>query len=381
MRKIAVITGTRAEYGPLRILMDAINVDGELELMSIITGMHLLPAFGNTYRFVEKDFPKSVKIPMKLPGDELDDMAFYLADGIKNFSSFFSKNKPDIVVIAGDRSEALAASLAALYLNIPIAHINGGDVSGGMIDESIRHSITKMAHIHLAHSRPNANLINKMGEEPKRIFVTGTLAIESILNITLPTRERLFQKFNLNTNKMTFLVVQHPIPTLEDKGFNQMKELFLSLDELKAQTILIYPNCDAGCNKLITLIEKYKDRDFLYTFKNLDHSDYIGFMNAADMMIGNSSSGIIEAPTLKTPVLNIGNRQSGRERSDNIIDVNPDKESILKATEFVLNDKDFKKKVKNCKNKFGEGDASKKIVDVLKNIEINSQLLQKQITY
>jgi len=381
MRKIAVITGTRAEYGPLKILMDAIEKDEELELMSIITGMHLLPAFGNTYKSVEKDFPKSVKIPMKLTGDGLDDMAFYLADGIKNFTSFFSKNKPDIVVIAGDRSEALAASLAALYLNIPIAHINGGDVSGGMIDESIRHSITKMAHIHLAHSRPNANRIKKMGEDPKRIFVTGTLAIESILNITLPNRERLFQKFNLNPNEMTFLVVQHPIPTLEDKGFNQMKELFLSLDELKAQTILIYPNCDAGCNKLIALIEKYKDRDYLYAFKNLDHGDYIGFMNTVDIMIGNSSSGIIEAPTLKTPVLNIGNRQSGRERSDNIINVNPDKEGILKATELILNDEDFKKKVKNCKNKFGEGDASKKIVDVLKNIEINSQLLQKQITY
>lgn len=381
MRKIAVVTGARSEYGPLKILMDAINSDDELELMSIITGMHLLPSHGETYKIVKKDFPKSIQVKMNLLGDTLADMALYLADGIKNFTNFFEKNKPDIVVVAGDRSEALAAALAALYLDIPIAHINGGDVTGGMIDESIRHSITKIAHIHLVHTKSNADRIKKMGEDSKRIYITGTLAIEAILHKTLPEKEKLFKKFNLNSNKTTFLVIQHPIPTLDDKGYFQMKELLLALDELKNQTILIYPNCDAGSKNIIKLIEEYENKTYLHTFRNLDHDDYIGIMNSVDMMIGNSSSGIIEAPTLKTPVINIGERQSGRERSVNIVDVDPDKTSILKGIEFVLNDQELNNKLKNCKNKFGEGNASRKIVNILKEVEIDNNLLRKQITY
>ena len=345
MREIAVVTGTRAEYGYLKPLMKAIEKDSELKLIPIITGMHLLPGFGNSYKIVEKDFSKSVKISMALGGDNLKDMANYLSSGIEKFTNYFDRNKPDILVVLGDRTEALAAALSALYLNIPIAHINGGDVSGGTIDESIRHAITKIAHIHLAHTKENAERIEKMGEEKNRIFVTGATTLDTILNTKLKSKEDIFKKCDLNPKTMTFLVVQHPITTLEDRGYFQMKELFLALDKLKEQTVMIYPNCDAGCNRLIDLIGKYEEKKYLHIFKNLPHEDYLSLLNSADIMIGNSSSGIIESASFKVPVVNIGGRQQGRDRSENILDVKPKKDKILSAIDFALNDKDFNKKI------------------------------------
>ena len=380
MRKIAVVTGTRAEYGYLKPLMQAIDKDKELELVPIITGMHLLSGFGNTYKLVEKDFPQSVKIQMSLKGDNLKDMASYLSSGIENFSNYLSENPPDILVVLGDRSESLAAALTAMYLNIPIAHINGGDVSGGTIDESIRHAITKIAHIHLAHTKENALRIEKMGEDKKRIFITGALTLDTILNKKLQTKERIFKKYKLNLNKTTFLVVHHPVTTLKDKGYSEFKELFSALDELQKQTIMLYPNCDAGCKQFITLIEE-NNNDYLHKFKNLLHEDYLSLMKSVDLMIGNSSSGIIETPSFKISVINIGNRQQGRERSDNILDVKPQKNEIIKAIGFIMNNKSFQKKAKKCVNKFGDGKASQKIVNILKKIQINDDLIQKQITY
>lgn len=381
MRKIAVVTGTRAEYGYLKPLMEAIEHDNELELIPIITGMHLLSDYGNTYKIVENDFSKSVKVPMALNGDTLKDMANYFASGVKNFAEYFTKNSPDIVIVLGDRSESFAAAVVAMYLNIPVAHISGGDVSAGTVDESIRHAITKIAHIHLVHTQENADRVEKMGEDKKRIFVTGALTLDTILNKDLQTKEEIFKKYNLNSDITTFLVVQHPITTLKDRGYSQMKELFLALDELKQQTIVLYPNCDAGGKKLINLIEKYENKDYINAFKSLPHEEYLSLMKAANLMIGNSSSGIIEAPSFKIPVINIGNRQKGRSRTENIIDVDPEKDKILKAIDFALNDKGFLKKIEICKNKFGDGNASQKIVKILKDIEIDGKLIQKQITY
>jgi UDP-N-acetylglucosamine 2-epimerase (non-hydrolysing)/GDP/UDP-N,N'-diacetylbacillosamine 2-epimerase (hydrolysing) len=381
MRKIAVVTGTRAEYGYLKPLMKAIDDDSDLELIPIITGMHLLSDFGNTYTLVENDFPRSVKIPMSLKGDGLEDMANYLASGVKNFAEYFNEKRPDILIVLGDRNEPFAAVLAAMYLNLPIAHINGGDVSGGTVDESIRHAITKIAHIHLAHTKENADRIEKMGEEKKRIFVVGALTLDTILNKTLLSKDEVFKKYDLNLNKTTFLVVQHPITTLEDQGYSQMKELFSALDSLKQQTVMLYPNCDAGGKKLIKLIEMYENKDYLYIFKNLHHEDYLSIMKSSSLMMGNSSSGIIEAPSFKIPVINIGSRQQGRSRTENIIDVEPNKNKILATIDFALNNKDFLKRMKSYKNKFGDGKASQRIVKILKELKIDDKLIRKQITY
>lgn len=381
MRKVAVVTGTRAEYGYLKPLMNEIKKDNQLKLIPIATGMHLLNQYGKSINDVEKDFPDINKIEMKLKGDTLQDMTSYLAEGIKNLSYFFEKTEPDIVIALGDRSEAFATAIASVYLNIPFAHINGGDVSGTTLDESIRHAITKLAHIHFVHTKTNAKRIEKMGEEKKRIFVTGALTIDSIKQLNLMSKEDLFKKYNLKPYEKTFLILHHPTTTLKDKGFSQFKELIYALEELKKQTVLIYPNCDAGSKNFIDLIEKYEKKSYIYTFKNLRQVDYLSFMKNCDLMIGNSSSGIIESPSFKIPAINIGSRQQGRERSDNIIDVKPNKKEILKAVDFALNNEKFQNKLERCVNKFGDGDTSKKIVKILKNITLSEELIQKQITY
>ena len=381
MRKIAVVTGTRAEYGYLKCLMNAIEREKKLVLIPLVTGMHLLPDFGSTYKLVKNDFPSSVKIPMPLKGDSLADMATYLASGVANFAEYFSKNPPNIIVVLGDRSESLAAALVALYLNIPIAHINGGDVTGTTIDESIRHAITKIAHIHLVHTKENAKRVEKMGEDKKRIFITGALTLDTILHTKLMKKKEIFKKYNLNPRKKVFLVVQHPITTLKDKGYSQMKELLLALDTIGEQTILLYPNCDAGGKQFIDLIKKYEGKSYLHPYKNILHKEYLSLMKSVDIMIGNSSSGIIEAPSFKIPVINIGTRQKGRTRSLNIIDVEPKKEKILDSIEFALHNKGFLKKVRITKNIFGDGTATQKIVKIFKEISLDEKLIQKQITY
>lgn len=381
MRTIAVVTGTRAEYGYLQPLMKMIEDDRELQLIPLITGTHLFSRFGNTHELIDYSFPSAIQIPMLSPGDTLKDMAIYLASGITNFAEYLDKNRPDILVILGDRSESFAAALAAFYLNIPIAHINGGDVTGTTIDESIRHAITKIAHIHFVHTKNNAERVEKMGEEKKRIFITGALTLDTILNVQFPSKQEVFSKYQLNEEKKTFLVVFHPITTLEDKGYSQLENLLLVLDTLREQTVLFYPNVDAGGERLRLLIKTYEDKSYLHTFINIPHEDYLGLMKSVDVMIGNSSSGIIEAPSFHLPVINIGTRQQGRERSINIIDIQPEKDTILSAINFALYDHKFLNKVQKCENNFGDGHASERIVDVLKKIELNESFIQKQITY
>ena len=376
MRKIAVVTGTRAEYGYLKPLMQEIKKDKSLKLVPIATGMHLLSKFGNSYKIVESNFPETIKIKMPLKGDNLEDMAIYLSNGIEGFAKYFSENKTDIVVVLGDRSESLAVALVCMYLNIPIAHINGGDITGGTVDESIRHSITKIAHIHFTHNKENSERIEKMGEEKNRIHTVGALTLDTILKKPLQSKSEIFKKYKLNPDKETYLVVQHPITTLPDYGLSQMKTLLNVLDKEKKQTVMLYPNCDAGGQKLIDLIKKYEGKSYMNVVKNMPHEDYLAVMKHSELMIGNSSSGIIEAPSFKIPVINIGNRQSGRARSINIIDVKSNENEITKKINYALENNDFQKKLKSCKNEFGDGKAAERIVKILKNTKIDEKLIQ-----
>jgi GDP/UDP-N,N'-diacetylbacillosamine 2-epimerase (hydrolysing) len=381
MRTIAVVTGTRAEYGYLKPLMQAIQKDNELRLLPLVTGMHLLTEFGNSYKIVQQDFPTAKKIEMTLKGDRLRHMAEYLGSGINNFAQFFERNHPDLLIVLGDRSESFAAALAGLYLNIPIAHINGGDVSGTTIDESIRHAITKISHIHLVHTKANAQRVLRMGEEKKRIFITGALTIDTIMHTTLSSKDEIFERYHLEPTKTTFLVVQHPITTLTDRGYSQLKELFRALDAVKEQTVLLYPNCDAGGKQFINLIRTMEKKPYIHAFKNMPHEEYLSILKSVDLMIGNSSSGIIEAPSFHIPVINIGNRQQGRERSANILDIAAEKDKIVRAIDFALHNKEFQNRIHRCKNHFGTGTAAKKIIKILKHLTLDEKLIQKQITY
>jgi UDP-N-acetylglucosamine 2-epimerase (non-hydrolysing)/GDP/UDP-N,N'-diacetylbacillosamine 2-epimerase (hydrolysing) len=223
--------------------------------------------------------------------------------------------------------------------------------------------------------------VEKMGEAKKRIFVTGALTLDIILHSRLPSKKKIFKQYHLNPNKTTFLVVQHPLTTLKDRGISQLQEILRALDVVKEQTVLLYPNSDAGGKKFIAIINHYAKRPYLHTFPNMPHEDYLGLMRSVDLMIGNSSSGIIEAPSFKLPVINIGSRQQGRTRSANILDIAAEKNEIIHAIDFALHNKKFKQKVRGCKNQFGNGTAAKKMIKILKKIPLNETLIQKQITY
>ena len=382
-RKITVITGTRAEYGLLYPVMRAIQDHPELDLSIIATGMHLSPEHGYTITEIENDgFKVDAAVDMLLSNDTGASMAKSLGIGIIGITQALEQINPDIVLLLGDRDEPFAGAIAASQMNIPVAHLHGGDsTSGGCIDESIRHSITKFAHIHFPATEESAERIKKLGEETWRIHTVGAPGLDTILNTGLIPKEQLIKQYSLNTNEPLLLAVQHPVTTQPENAASEMRTTLEALSELGMQTILIYPNSDAGGRSMIEVIEEYENLPFLYTFKSLPHIEYLSLLNIADALVGNSSSGIIEASSFHLPVVNIGIRQEGRQRTDNVIDVAPGKEKIIEAINIAFHDETFKQKVNECVNPYGDGRAGLKIAEVLAGIEIDQKLLQKHITY
>lgn len=384
IRKIAVVTGTRAEYGILKPLLIKIKESKNLELNLIVTGLHLLEKYGLTIKEIEEDgFEITNIIEMY---DKCEGGVTYhgkaLAKGIAGFTSSLSEIKPDILVVFGDRLEPLAATLAAATLRIPIAHIHGGDkTDSGHIDESIRHSITRFAHIHFTATEEHTQRLINMGEEVWRIFKVGALNLDSIINQKPTLKENLARKLGMNSDDKIIVCVFHPVHLQKELAGTQMHEIMEAIKEIEIQTVIIYPNNDPGGQNIIEEIEKCKNVPFIRIFPNLSHQEYISLLKYADILIGNSSSGIIEAPSLKLPVINIGSRNVGREHVDNVIFVDAEEEKIVDAIKKALYDGDFKEKVKQCINPYGDGKASERIIKVLSEIKIDKRLLQKQITY
>jgi len=382
-QKITVITGTRAEYGLLYPVMRAIQNHPKLDLSIIATGMHLSPEHGYTVKEIENDgFEIDVTVDMLFSNDTGASMAKSLGVGTIGITQALEHIKPDIVLVLGDRDEPFAGAIAASHMNIPIAHIHGGDsTTGGCIDESIRHSITKFAHIHFAATEESAVRIEKLGEEPWRIHIVGAPGLDTILNTELLPKKQLTERYSLNTNEPLLLAIQHPVTTQPENAANEMRTTLEALTELGIQTILVYPNSDAGGRSMIEVIKEYEHLPFLRTSKSLPHIDYLSLLNIADTLVGNSSSGIIEATSFHLPVVNIGIRQEGRLRADNVIDVDSDKEKIIEAINTALHDETFKQMVNECVSPYGDGKAGLRIAEVLAGIEIDQKLLQKKISY
>lgn len=376
-----MVTGTRAEYGILKPVLKAINENPRLDLALVVTGMHLSKEFGYTIKEIRKDgFKIDAKVEMLHAEDTGAAMAKSIGKCIKKLTEALKWIKPDFLVLLGDRAEMLAGAVAASYMGIPIAHLHGGEVSGS-VDDSVRHAITKLAHVHFPATRGSANRIIKMGEDPSRVFIVGAPALDTILNERLPKQTKLSKKYGLDLSKPILLVLQHPVVTEADEATDQMKETLDAIVELKHQTIIIYPNADAGGRRMIKVIKKYERYPFIKSFKSISCSDYLGLMKAASVMVGNSSSGIIEAPSFHLPVVNIGTRQKGRERSTNVIDVRHNKREIAKAIKKALYDKRFRANVKKCRNPYGDGKAGTRIAEALSKIKITPKLTQKRTVY
>lgn len=382
--KVVVTTGARAEYAILKPLLNKIKDSNGLELKLIVTGMHLVPEYGLTINEIKGDgFRIDTEVQMYL--EDESNLAYHgkaLARGVDGFTEVLMQIKPDILVITGDRLEALAAVLSAATLRIPIAHIHSGEkTDSGHIDEPIRHSITRFAHIHFPPTQESANRLIKMGEEPWRIYKVGALGLDTILNQQPIPKGKISAKLGLNPAEPIIVCIFHPVHLERENMGKQMHEIVKALNELKLQTVTIYPNNDAGGRDIIAQIENVRDSSFIKVFPTLPHLQYASLLRHADVLIGNSSSGIIEAPSLKLPVVNIGSRNVGREHAENVIFVNANKEEIMGAIKKALYDEDFKKKVKLCSSPYGDGKASHRIIKVLSEINIDKKLLQKRITY
>lgn len=376
-RKIFVTTGSRSEYGILRPVLHEIIASKKLKLYLIVAGMHLSEKHGMTINEIKKDgFKIFATVDMIPKGDSPFFMSKALGEGIIKFSEIYHKLLPDINVILGDRTEALASSLAAYHMNIPNAHIHGGDKSKAGLDEYTRHAITKISNIHFAATKKSRERIIKMGEDSRYVFLTGSPSIDEIYNQKITSKSILEKKYSIKFNGDEILLLYHPVTT-NIKNSKEIVNILQAVVKHRKTTICIAPNSDAGNKKIFQLLELYsKMFPFIKLYKNLPRCDYLGMLKNVGVLIGNSSSGMIEASYFNTSVINIGIRQKDRERGKNVIDL--EKTSINSI--YHLIDKYMKIK-KISVPIYGDGKASKRIVKHLENITLSKQLIQKQISY
>lgn len=379
-KKILYISGTRADYGLMRETLFLIKKNPSLELEIIATGMHVMPEFGQTIDEVKKDGFKVNEVDLIFKKDSKESMAIFIGKFIQLLTEKIVKLRPDIILLLGDRPEMLAAAIVGSYATIPVAHIHGGDVTS-TVDDVVRNAITKLSHIHLSATKKSAERIKKMGEEKWRINVVGAPGLDGVLSHQLVSSENIAKKYTIDPRKPILLVAQHSVTMEMKDAKKQIIHTMEAIRELKLQTIVIYPNADAGGREIIKVIKKYKNYPFVRIYKNINRADYLSLLKVVDVMIGNSSSGIIEAPSFFLPVVNIGTRQLGRERVHNTIEVGYKKEKIKKAIKKALYDNYFKNKVARVKNPYGSGKAGEKITKILANIRIDEKLLNKRITY
>ncbi len=367
MKKICVITGTRAEYGLLYWLMKGVDNSKNLKLQIIATGMHLSTEFGLTYREIEKDgFTINKKIEMILSADTPSSITKSTGIGMIGFADAFHDLRPDTIVVLGDRYELLAASAAALFYRIPIAHIHGGETTSGAFDEAIRHSISKMAWWHFVASEEYKNRVIQLGEDPKRVFNVGGMGVDGIKKAKLLNKKTLEKKINFKFGKKNLLVTYHPV-TLEDEDLSEkFNDLLDSLEELDdTKIIFTLSNSDTYGRIINEKIKTFVDNNPNSTyFTSMGQINYLSALQYVDAVIGNSSSGLLEAPSFKIGTINIGERQKGRLRSKSVIDCDLKRDSIRDSIK-ILYEKNFQQQIKNSKNPYGEGNASDKIVRLL----------------
>lgn len=383
MRKILVVTGTRAEYGLLYWTMKRIVGDNELQLQLIVTGNHLVPEYGYTVEAIRKDgFKIDEEIDMLVNSNKKSGIAKSMGLELIQMAQAFDRLKPDLLLILGDRYETFIAATCAMIMNIPIAHMNGGESTEGAIDEQIRHAITKMAHIHFPGTEYYKKRIIKMGEEPWRVFNVGEAGIENIKRLKFMSKQEMEKELSIKFNKKMFLITYHPVTLDVDNIEEQIDNLLKAISRFNAIYIFTYPNADFGSKIIINKIEKFsKKNDNANIFYNLGQKKYLSLLNYIDVMVGNSSSGIIESPFFKLPVVNVGDRQKGRIKNKNIIDTGYSEMDIYNGIYKALYDEKFKYDLEHMKNIYGDGTTSEQIVYILKSINLNKKLIGKRLTY
>jgi GDP/UDP-N,N'-diacetylbacillosamine 2-epimerase (hydrolysing) len=379
-RRIAVVTGSRSDYGLLYWTLRGIHHDPDLEAVLLVTSMHLSPEFGLTVREIEKDgFPIAARVETLLSSDTGEAVATSIGVGIIRMAQELSRLKPDLLVVLGDRPEILAAAAAALPLSIPVAHIHGGESSEGAIDEGIRHAVTKLSHLHFASTEFYARRLLQMGEEEWRVHVCGAPGLEHLHRAPLPSRSEVESVVGIDLGEPTLLATQHPATMLPDNGASDTEELLSALEDSGLPVVITYPNADKGGRAIIQQVEALRARlPRVQARANLGNRMYLGLLSYAAALVGNSSSGIIEAASLRVPVVNVGARQQGRLRPGNVIDVPGERGAILAGIRRAL-DPSFRQMVGGLSNPYDRGKASEIILRVIKEVELGQRLLQKRL--
>ena len=380
-RKVCILATSRATYGYKKRIIKLIHNSDDLDLQLIVTGMHPLKQYGYSINEIRDDkVPIAAQIDMMIGGDSPSSYAKSLGVEMQSLVQTFDMLRPDIVLVTGDRGEMFIACATAAYMNIPVAHIQSGDVSGH-IDGSARHAMTKLAHIHLPACEDSAKRVEKMGEEPWRIFNVGAPQLDAIVQEKKLGKDRVSEIFNINFDDNVLVVLQHPILVENKNAAIQMEETLRAVKELSYPTIIVYPNIDAGNESIINIIEKYGRFDNIQIERNMERHVFISLLYHSSVLVGNSSCGILEAPSLKLPAINIGNRQRGRMQACNVINCDYESNKIKSCIEKALKDNSFREELKKCVNPYGDGFSSERIVDVIRSVEINEELLDKSITY
>lgn len=379
-KRIAYVSGTRADFGLMIPILKAIEKSKLLSIKLYVTGEHLMPELGMTINNVKKYFSKVIVIDAVSKQNDKIGTAKFNADFFKKMIEELNISRPDLMLVLGDRQEMLMVSVACLYLGIPIAHIHGGERTG-TVDGVARHTITKIASIHFPATKDAALRIKKMGEEDWRINIVGAPALDTILNNKLPSRKELADKFGINPKENFILILEHPVSEDIENAGRQMEVIIEAVKRFNIPTVIIYPHADAGGKKIIEVIEKEKSNRLFKIFPSLEYKTFLALEREASVWVGNSSAALIESSSFKIPVVNIGNRQMGRQRGNNVLDVDYDSEKIYKAIDKSLNDKKYLSKLKKIKNPWGDGRASSRIIKILEKLEITPKLLNKQINY
>jgi GDP/UDP-N,N'-diacetylbacillosamine 2-epimerase (hydrolysing) len=374
------VTGTRAEYGLLKPVMSEIRRAG-MNLKIIAAGMHLAPRFGSTYREILRDgFQIAARVPMTPTRDHAEAMGQSVGDGIQRMIRAIRRVDPDVVLVLGDRVEAFAAAVAAAFSRRVVAHIHGGDVTEGGMDEAMRHAITRFAHVHFAATRKSRDRLVRMGEVPKRVFFVGAPGVDAAAAVPRVPRRTLERALDVTFSQPVQVVVQHSVSTSPDSAAREMTETLEAVTASGRQTVVIYPNADAGGRRMISVIERYRRRKNLRIVRNLSAANYLSLLSRAAVLVGNSSSAIIEAPLFGLPAVNIGRRQAGRERSANVVDVPAKRQLIQEATERAVSRFVRAGRAAAFKSPYGDGQASRRIARILRDLRITNDLLQKRIT-
>jgi UDP-hydrolysing UDP-N-acetyl-D-glucosamine 2-epimerase len=372
-RKIAIVTGSRAEYGLLRPVIAEVQDAPELELQLIATGMHLSPEFGSTWREIESDaVPIAARVEMLLSSDSAVGVTKSTGLGMIGFADAFARLQPDVVLLLGDRFEIFAAATAAMLAAIPVAHLHGGETTEGAFDEAIRHSITKMAQLHFVAAPPYRDRVIQLGEDPTRVFEVGGLGVDAITRVERMSRGEIENELGVDLGSRSLLVTFHPV-TLDPRSARaQFQALLEALEESEPNATLIFtmPNADTGGRELMGLVEEFvARRPRAHVFTSLGQRRYFSLLAQVDAVVGNSSSGLLEAPSFRVGTLDIGDRQTGRLKAASVVSCEPDRQSIAEGLR-ALRAPSFIASLADVANPYGSGGAAVAIVDVLRNVPL-----------